>query len=49
MPIDFEIQQGLHFVFTNLPNLDYLCVISVEPCSKDYPIAIFMGKSLSCF
>ena len=21
MPIDFEIQQGLRFVFTNLPNL----------------------------
>ena len=23
MPIDFEIQQGLRFVFTNLPNLIY--------------------------
>ena len=24
MPIDFEIQQGLRFVFTNLPNLLYI-------------------------
>ena len=27
MPIDFEIQQGLRFVFTNLPNLMYASIL----------------------
>ena len=37
MPIDFEIQQGLHFVFTNLPNLAY---IQFDVCSHHNQIAM---------
>ena len=29
MPIDFEIQQGLHFIFTNLPNLTQIQIATV--------------------
>ena len=30
MPIDFEIQQGLPFLFTNLPNLVKTAVLSKQ-------------------
>ena len=41
MPIDFEIQQGLRFVFTNLPNLIYIC-------GKRHIFIIMFPKGLRC-
>ena len=44
MPIDFEIQQGLHFVFTNLPNLGGNCPFA--PVESTCPEFLPSGKDM---